>query len=143
MIKLNFMSRIRDLFKSKKEETFEDAPLVKSDVYNKENSDCAVENFEGVLNYICSDVKRSIRLTSTMKDELKEIFGKQLTTVFNGEFKFWLWVFNFEGEVFRVYTANVKGTCISIEANYGEDKGKVCRHFLHMLDKKLKEYEEE
>jgi hypothetical protein len=102
-----------------------------------------VENFKGILGYICDSLKRSIRLSKCLKEELTEIFGEH-NTRFRGEFFYYVWIVEFEGETFSIFTASGKGTQFSILAKYEEDKSGVCEKFLkemEMLLKNLKQKE--
>jgi len=97
----------------------------------------SVEAFEDVLSFMCEDIKRSIRLTSVMKKQLTEEFGKHLKT-FRGEFFYYIWSLNFEGENFIIYTANRKGTSIYISnCEFSDDKSQVIIRFLSKLDEML------
>ena len=96
----------------------------------------AVENYKGVLQYICGDVQRSIKLTTYLKNELTELFGKH-NTRFRGEYFYYVWIVEFDGEIFQIFTANGKGASISIVANYEDDKSTVCINFLRKLEEML------
>ena len=97
----------------------------------------AVENYDGVLLYICANKERSIQLTTYLKEKLTQMFGKHNAT-FRGEFFFYVWVVEFEGETFNIYTASRKGTQFSIFAKYEENKSKVCIKFLKKMEELLK-----
>ena len=112
-------------------------------------NDVAVENYEGVLSYICSNFDRSIRLTTFNFDKLTSIFGVHNTT-FKGEFNYYVWIVEFEGDVFQIFTANGKGTCFTVvDPSFSYDtflgpetqpnnKSKNCLKFLKEIDNKLK-----
>jgi len=95
-----------------------------------------VENYDGVLGYICGDVNRSIKLTTYLKDELTQIFGSH-NTRFRGEFYYYVWIVEFNNETFNIFTANGKGTRINIEGKYYDDKSKVCMEFLKEIERLL------
>lgn len=97
------------------------------------SSSILVENFKGVLQYICDDFERSILLSKYLKNELTEIFGKY-NTRYKGEFYFYVWVVEFEGEIFNIFTDNRKGTYFEIVANYGDNKSAVCKRFLRKIE---------
>lgn len=97
---------------------------------------CQVENYLGVLDYMCKDKKRSISLTRELKTELTTLFGKHNTT-FKGEFYHYIWIVKYDNEIFNIYTAKDRGTDISINANYEENKSQVCISFLQELEKLL------
>lgn len=99
-----------------------------------------VENFSDVLSFICKDTKRSIRLTSYMKNNLTELFGKH-NQRFKGNHYYYVWVLEFNGEVFHLYTHKDRGTDIEIIAQFGKSKTNECIAFLTELDKLLKENE--
>lgn len=99
----------------------------------------SVETFKDVLGFICEDIHKSIRLTSSMKKELTEEFGKHIKT-FRGEFFYYIWSFNFEGENFIIYTAKGKGSSFYINnCEYTDDKSEVIIRFLTKFDEILKE----
>lgn len=111
--------------------------IVKSLVAEIPRGGNAVENYDGVLQYICANRERSIQLTTYLKEKLTQIFGKHNAT-FRGEFFFYVWVVEFEGETFNIYTASRKGTQFSIFAKYEENKSKVCIKFLKKMEELLK-----
>jgi len=110
-----------------------------------EKNGVAVENYEGVLSYICEDVNRSIRLTTFLKDELSSIFGTHNTKYKGDEYNFHVWIIEFEQEIFQIFTANGKGTCFSIvdptfsfdDDGQPDGKSDVCLRFLKDMDMKL------
>lgn len=95
-----------------------------------------VENYNGVLQYICANVDRSIKLTTFLRKELTQIFGKH-NTRFKGEFYYYVWIVEFDGELFEIFTADGKGTQFSIVAIHGDDKSKVCITFLRKMEELL------
>ena len=107
---------------------------VDSDIINKNST--PVENYKGVLQFICDDFKRSIKLTTYLKEELTKIFGKH-NTRFKGEFFYYVWIVEFGGETFQIFTAKGKGTQFSIVAEYKDDKSKVCIDFLKKMEELL------
>jgi len=98
-----------------------------------------VENFSDVLAFICKDTQRSIRLTSYMRDGLTELFGKH-NQRFKGNHYYYVWVLEFNGNVFHLYTHKDRGTDIEIIHEH-ENKTEICLSFLTELDKLLKENE--
>lgn len=98
----------------------------------------SVENYPDVLSFMCKDIKRSIRLTTYMRAKLNELFGKH-NQRFKGNYNYYVWVLEFNGDIFHLYTHSVRGTSISISAKYEDKKTKACISFLKELDKKLKE----
>ncbi len=96
----------------------------------------SVENYSGVLQYICADIKRSIKLTTYLKNELTEIFGVH-NTRFRGEYFYYVWIVEFDGEIFNIFTANGKGVQFSIDAKDEDDKSKVCISFLRKMEELL------
>ena len=95
-----------------------------------------VENYREILAYICDDINRSIRLTKFLKNELTKIYGKH-TRRFRGEFYYYVWDVEFNGEKFSIYTANNKGTSIEIDAEPNKDKVSVIKEFLNQLDNQI------
>lgn len=95
-----------------------------------------IENYREVLDYICSDIKRSIKLSTYLKDELTKLFGKH-NTRFKGEFYYYVWIVLFEGEKFEIYTANGKGTQFEINAKFDDKKSKECINFLRKMEELL------
>lgn len=93
-----------------------------------------VENYPDVLNWICKDFKRSIRLTKTLIYELNQLFGKQNTTV-RGEFYYRIWYVKYQNEIFCISTAKNKGTSFSIVSNNGDNKSDISIKFLNEIDK--------
>ncbi len=110
--------------------------IVKIDDNNIDENANSVENYKGVLQYICADLKRSIKLSTYLKEELTQIFGKH-NTRFKGEFHYYVWIVKFEGETFQIFTANGKGTQFSILAKYEDDKSNVCINFLRKMEELL------
>ena len=110
--------------------------IVKIDSKDISKKVVAVENFKGVLRYICADTKRSITLTTYLKEEFTQLFGKH-NTRFRGEFFYYVWIVEFDGEIFNIFTANGKGTQFSIVAKYEDDKPKVCINFLRKMEEML------
>lgn len=104
---------------------------------NQINKDSvSVENYDGVLQFICNNIERSIVLTTYLKKELTQIFGKH-NTIFKGEFFYYVWIIEFEGEIFQIFTAKGKGTQFSIVGKYGDDKSMVCMGFLGKMEELL------
>ena len=95
-----------------------------------------VENYRGVLEFMCGDVKRSVKLTTYLKEELTQIFGKH-NTRFKGEFFYYVWIVEFNGEIFQIFTANRKGTQFSINGKNEDYKSKVCINFLKKMEELL------
>jgi hypothetical protein len=110
--------------------------VVKVNTNQIDKHSIAVENYKGVLQFICDDVKRSIKLTTYLKEELTQIFGKH-NTRFVGEFHYYVWIVEFEGEIFQIFTANGKGTQFSIIGKCEDDKSKVCIKFLRKIENLL------
>jgi len=97
-----------------------------------------VENFENVLSYICEDFERSVTLTKFLKEELTSLFGKHNTT-YRGEFFYYVWALEFNNETFYIFTANRKGTGISIVVDKPIDEDRksksiICMSFLKVLE---------
>ena len=122
--------------RNKNNEDLTNKNIVKVDNNDIDENSVAVENYKGVLQFICDDVKRSIKLTTYLKEELTQIFGKH-NTRFKGEFFYYVWIVEFEGEIFQIFTANGKGTQFSIVRKYGDDKSKVCINFLRKMEELL------
>lgn len=95
-----------------------------------------VENFPGVLSYICDSIKRSMLLTKFMRVELTELFGKH-NRVYSGEFYYYIWDFSFGNDKFSIATAKDKGTQFSIMSELEEAKGEECIEFLKHIEKLL------
>ena len=123
-----------DFFKT--EEDLTNKNIVKVDTKNINENSVSVENYKGVLGFICDDFKRSIKLTTYLKEELTQIFGNH-NTRFKGEFYYYVWIVEFENEVFQIFTNNVKGTQFSIVGKYEDDKSKVCISFLKKMEELL------
>ncbi|MFW9948529.1 MAG: hypothetical protein ACFFKA_00210 [Candidatus Thorarchaeota archaeon] len=100
-----------------------------------------VENYKGILSYICEDFNRSIKLTQDNTNRFTDIFGKHQRKLHNGEFNFKVWVVIFEGNQFTLYTNKTKGTCIEIEGDYLElndkSKLKIIKRFLQDLESRI------
>lgn len=119
--------------------------MKKSKINKINHKTTRVENFDGVLQYMCEDFKKSIRLTSYMKDKLTNIFGKH-NTRYKGEFHYYVWIIEFENEIFEIFTADVKGTAfVIVFEDFDDDnrgvKSDVCIRFLEEIDKLLIEHE--
>jgi hypothetical protein len=131
------IKKITNLFKSNKNhEDLTNKNIVKVDSNDIYKNSVAVENYNDVLFYICDDIKRSIKLTSYMKDDLTKLFGKH-NCRFQGEYHYYVWIVEFEGEIFQIFTHNIKGTCFSIVGNFGVDKTNVCINFLRKMEELL------
>lgn len=115
-----------------------DIDIVKMKSKDISKPSVAVENFPGVLHYICENVKRSLQLTTFLKDELTQLFGKY-NTRFRGEYLYYVWILEFDGEEFHAYTANGYGTQFSVVAKYEDDKAAVCMEFLGKMERLLVE----
>jgi hypothetical protein len=114
-----------------------DYPIVR--LQGKHNLDLtitAIENLQGVLGFMCDDINRSIRLTSYMKNQLTDLFGKHNQT-FKGEFLFYVWVLKYREEVIYVFTNNTKGTQFCIMGDFDNKKGKISIEFLSKMDSLL------
>ena len=92
-----------------------------------------VENYNKVLNFICDDIHKSIRLTSYLKDVLTKLFGKYNQT-YKGEFFYYIWVLKFGDDVFQICTAKDKGTSINILGKLTDNKTNICIEFLTKFD---------
>ncbi len=125
----------RKTHKEKELGTISALPTLPKEIY-----DFNISNMTKVLKFTCADVHRSIRLTSTMKSELTSLFGKHIST-YRGEFLFYIWRLEFEGKIYRLYTANNYGTTISVEAEINDQDSPVlvknCIRFLTKLDQEL------
>ncbi len=133
----NMKDILSNFFKrNKNHEDLTNKNIVKVNSNDIYNNSVAVENYNGVLQFICDDVKRSIKLTTYLKEELTQIFGEH-NARFKGEFFYYVWIVEFEGEIFQVFTANGKGTQFSIVGKYEDDKSKVCINFLRKMIKLL------
>lgn len=131
---------MRNIFNRKKHTEQDFGDIIALSSLPKEIYDFNVSNISKVLKFTCADAHRSIRLTSTMKTELTTMFGKYLST-HRGEFLFYIWRLEFEGRIYRLYTANNYGTTISVEAEITEQDSpalaKDCIRFLTKLDSEL------
>jgi hypothetical protein len=112
-----------------------DKNISKLDISLVDRDSTPVENYKGVLQYICSDVNRSIKLTKYLKNELTQIFGKH-NSRFRGEFLYYVWIVEFDGEVFQIFTNSNKGTGFSIIGD-GQEKSSVCIDFLKKMEELL------
>lgn len=129
----NIITKISDfLNKTKYNDDLSNMNIIKvdNDIINTSQS---VENYKNVLQFICDDVDRSINLTKYVKDELTQLFGKN-NTRFKGEYFYYVWIVEFEGEIFQIFTDKSKGTQYCIVANYEDDKSKVCINFLRKIE---------
>lgn len=127
------IKKISDFLKNEKLEDLTNKNINKVDSDYIDRNSTSVENYKGVLQFICSDVKRSIKLTTYLKERLTQIFGKN-NTRFRGEFFYYVWIVEFDGEIFQIFTANGKGTQFSIVGKASDDKSKVCINFLRKME---------
>ena len=104
-------------------------------------SSVVVEMFEGVLGFICGERKRNARLLKESKDDLTKLFGKHNCTYSGGEFFNRIWIVNFKGEEFHIFTSK-RGTQFSIVAKYKDKKSDICIEFLTEFDKLIKGLED-
>jgi len=128
-----------NFFKNKKsfEKYFEDISqkeIIKIDTKNRYPNLKPIESFKDVLSYICDDGNRSILLTSYMKKSLTELFGKHNTRLKTYEYYYYVWIFDFDGEFFHIFTDPKKGACISIVEEIDDKKSKVIINFLRKLE---------
>jgi hypothetical protein len=84
-----------------------------------------------VLSQLCG--VENIVLNSFLKEDFTKLFGKH-NTIFIGEFRYYVWILEFEGETFQVFTANTKGTSYEA-AKHSLSKEAIYIRFL----KKIKE----
>ena len=108
--------------------------IIKLDTTKVQHS-TPIENYRRVLSYLVGNIKRSIRLTKKLNDELTILFGKHNTT-FRGEFFHRIWIVEFKGETFNIYSSN-RGTSIEIVANYDDDKSFICIEFIKTLEEMI------
>jgi len=121
---------------TKKHEDLTEKSINKLNSNNIDKNAIPVENYESVLQFICDSIEKSIRLTKYLKEELTQIFGKH-NTRFKGEFFYYVWIVEFDGEIFQIFTANGKGTQFAIVGKYEDDKSKVCINFLRKMEEIL------
>ena len=88
-----------------------DDEIIKLDT-KKLSDSIPVENSRKVLDYICSNIKRSLSLTRQLTEELTEIFGKHNTT-FRGEFFHKIWILKYKDHIFEVFSSK-RGTTFQI-----------------------------
>ncbi len=88
-----------------------DDEIIKLDT-KKLSDSIPVENSRKVLDYICSNIKRSLSLTRQLTEELTEIFGKHNTT-FRGEFFHKIWILKYKDHTFEVFSSK-RGTTFQI-----------------------------
>lgn len=122
------LNKIINWFKKEKE-----MEILKMDGKFDLNNTIAIENNSSVLNFIVDDIHRSIRLTSYIKNELTNLFGKH-NQRFKGEFHYYVWILKYGDEIFHIFTAPKKGTQICVSKTV---TSKTCIEFLKQLDKKL------
>lgn len=135
------MRKILDSLKqNKKYEDLTNKNVNKVDSCNINDSSIPVENYNGVLQFICDNIIRSVKLTTFLKKELTELFGKH-NTRFKSEFYYYVWIVEFDGEIFEIFTAKGKGTQFSIVAEYGDDKSEICINFLRKMEQLLDDIE--
>ena len=138
------MKNFKNFFK--KEEDLSNKTIVKLDTKELLDS-IPVENYRNVLNYMVENVKRSILLTKKSKEEFTTIFGKHNIT-YRGEFLNYIWIVQFENEVFQIYTSN-RGTQFEIVtnnknvffSNKEENKSEICISFLKKIEELLNNIE--
>ena len=75
------------------------------------------------------------------KDDLTKLFGKHNCTYSGGEFFNRIWIVNFKGEEFHIFTSK-RGTQFSIVAKYKDKKSDICIEFLTEFDKLIKGLED-
>jgi len=99
-----------------------------------------IERFRDVLDYICNDTKRSIKLTKYLRKDLTKIFGKQNTTINTGRI-FYIWILTYKNYIFEIWTNNERGTDIIIVTNTNPNiyndlypEPKICIEFLKELE---------
>lgn len=93
-----------------------DDEIIKLDT-KKLSDSIPVENSRKVLDYICSNIKRSLSLTRQLTEELTEIFGKHNTT-FRGEFFHKIWILKYKDHIFEVFSSK-RGTTFQIITKSG------------------------
>lgn len=134
---MKYLQKMNELFGfGKKSEPVSDQQIIKTDIKSMNDDATRVENFPVVLLYICDDIDRSIKLTTFLKKPLTQLFGKHNTT-FRGEFFYYVWIVEFEGNIFEICTSNHKGTQFQIVEKQDEDKSKVIIRFLRKMEELL------
>lgn len=78
-----------------------------------------------------------MKLTTYLKVQLTKIFGKHNTVRNTNEYFYYVWIVEFDGEIFQIFTAKCKGTQFSIIGRYENDKSKVCINFLRKIEELL------
>ena len=130
------IKKVKDFFKKDTPKDMSNKHITKMDNNSVNDQAMPVENFSGVLEYITADIHRIIRLTSYLKNELTDIFGKH-NARYRGEFFYYVWNLEFDGDTFCIFTANGKGTTFNIHANREENKSEKCINFLRKMDELL------
>jgi hypothetical protein len=126
-----------NFFKKSFEKYFEDISkkeIIKIGTKNRYSNLKPIEYFDDVLSYMCYDVHRNILLTSYMKKSLTELFGKHNTRLKTSEYYYYVWIFDFDGDIFHIFTDPKKGASISIVGELDDKKTKVIINFLRKLE---------
>jgi hypothetical protein len=131
----SIISKLKQFFTFKRKDVvdFEIVKIEKKQVIPKIT---AVENFHGVLDFLCDDINRSIRLTSYNRKALTTLFGKH-TQMFKGDHNYYVWVLKYGEEIFYVFTNNTRGTQFCIVADIDSKKTDVCIGFLNKIAEML------
>jgi len=131
--------KLRELLKGQGDD-LTNKNIVKTDSKKINRESVAVENFDGVLHYMCANIKRSIKLTSSSKEKLAQLFGEH-NTRYRGNYFYYVWVVEFDGEIFNIFTAKGRGMEFSIVAKYDskkrDEKSRVCINFLRKMEELL------
>lgn len=87
----------------------------------KTNFDTVNDNSIGLHNiygYILGNIDSDV--TSYMKNELTQLFGKHSTRV-KLDYNYYVWIVGFKGYIFNIYTHKKNGTHYSTNADISED----------------------
>lgn len=92
-----------------------------------------------IQNFILDELVKpeNMKLTFFLKKELEKIFGKWNQTI-RREFLFYIWILEFEGYIFNLFTAQTYGMQIEIVLkDEKENINEVCINFVNELSKIL------
>lgn len=96
-----------------------------------------IENFEGVLSYICKTIHRSLKLTTQSERQLTELYGKYNFT-YRGEFLYKVWLLSYGTTTFEVYSSK-RGMEFAVIFNQYDkrDRSKIIKSFLKTFEELL------
>jgi len=116
--------------------------------YSKRANACSIDNCRAYFNWINKEFVRVHLLCKDNRKTFKKAFGTPDTYWKGSEFRFSVWIQEYEEEKFILLTAKGKGTCIEIcdtdyETINHPKKSKAIMNYIELLLNKIMEADNE